>query len=415
MPQLACLGGNPVTGNLISEKTLKTQKELERQYLLDVHASEIWDDWPGVNSMAAKFEKEWAEFNQSKHAALLTNGTHTLQVALESLGIGYGDEVIVPGLTWQATASAVCDVNAVPVLVDLEPDTFCIDPALVEAAITPKTRAIIPVHLYHRLADLDRLLAIAKKYKLYFIEDCAHTHGSRWNNQPAGTFGEFGSFSFQSSKLVTSGEGGALLMQDEALYWKVVSQRSCGREFKPEVKVHSGNYRMTGFQAAILRAQVAAHAENAALIDRNGLALDRAIDAAPGVKALRRHPKITRQCSYCFAFLYDSATYDGLPAADFRKALTAECGVDFFTTYTPLSHSEVYYPHTKKRHQLNPEYVAAITPSRWQLPVADDLWANQAVLALWKIFQCAPEKAHLVTDAITKIYANRHELLAAIR
>jgi len=415
MPQLACLGGSPVIGNLLGEKTLKSAKDLERQYLLEVHASEIWDDWPGVDSVASKFEKEWAEFNGSKYAALLTNGTHTLQVALESLGIGYGDEVIVPGLTWQATASAVCDVNAVPVLVDVEPDTFCIDPVLVEAAITPRTRAIIPVHLYHRLADLDRLRAMAKKHRLFLIEDCAHVHGSRWNNQTTGTFGEFGSFSFQSSKLVYSGEGGALLMQDESLYWKAVSQRSCGREFKPGVKVHSGNYRMTSFQAAILRAQLTVYAENAGLIDRNGLALDRAIDAAPGVKSLPRHPKITRQCSYCFAFLYEPEAWDGLPAAEFRKALTAELGLDFFTTYTPLSHSELYDPHTKKRHQLNPDYLAAITPSRWNLPVADDLWANKAVIALWKIFHCPPERAHLLTEAIAKIHANRHALIKAIR
>lgn len=415
MSKLACLGGTPVSENLRQPKTLKSNKDLERQYLLEVHESGVWDDWPGNDSMAAKFEKEWADFNQSKHAALLTNGTHTLQVALETLEIGYGDEVIVPGITWQATASAVCDVNAIPVLVDVEPDTLCIDPILVEAAITPKTRAIIPVHLYHRLADIDRLLAIARKHNLYLIEDCAHTHGSQWNNQPVGTFGDFGSFSFQQSKLVNAGEGGALLMQKTDYYWKVVSQRSCGREFKPGVKIHSGNYRMTGFQAAILRAQVAAHAENANLINQNGLALDQAIDAAPGVKSLRRSPQITRQCSYCFGFLYDPAAYDDLPTAEFRKALTAELGIDFYSTYTPLSHSEVYYPHTKKRHQLNPEYVAAINPARWDLPVADDLWANRAVLALWNIFQCPPERAHQVTEAIAKIYENRHTLLQNIR
>jgi len=165
-------------------------------------------------------------------------------------------------------------------------------------------------------------------------------------------------------------------MQDEEHYWKVVSQRSCGREFRPGFKEHSGNYRMTSFQAAILRGQLAALKENAPVIDRNGLALDGAIAEAPGVRPLRRNPHINRQCGYAFVFLYDRATFDGLSAAAFRQALSAETGVNFGTTYTPLSHSEVYYPQTKKRHHLSQSYLEAITPSRWPLPVTEDLWQN---------------------------------------
>ena len=280
MNKLALNGGSPVTRNLLEHQNLVRHKDLERKYLLDAFESDVWDDWPGVESQASLFEKEWAEFNNSPFAALLTNGTHTLQVALESLGIGYGDEVLVPGITWQATASAVCDVNAVPVLVDVDPRTLTIDPEKAEAAITPRTRAMIPVHLYHRLADMDQLLEIAKKHGLYIIEDCAHTHGSLWDGKNAGTIGDFGSFSFQSSKLVNSGEGGALLMQTEENYLKVVSQRSCGREFKPGVKVHSGNYRMTAFQAGILRGKLAALKENVDRFDKQGLGW---------MRRLRRH------------------------------------------------------------------------------------------------------------------------------
>jgi dTDP-4-amino-4,6-dideoxygalactose transaminase len=378
---------------------------------LEVHESQVWDDWPEVESMAYQFQKEWAEFNQSKFCALLNNGTHTLQVALEALNIGYGDEVIVPGLTWQATASAVCNVNAIPVLVDVQSDTLCLDPHKVAAAITPRTRAIIPVHLYHRMVDMDELLSLAEKHRLHIIEDCAHTHGSQWDGKSAGTFGAFGSYSFQRSKLVNSAEGGALLMQDEDNYWKIVSQRSCGREYRTGIKIHSGNYRLTSFQAAVLRGQLAALKVNAPVMDQNGRALDEAIAKSPGVSPLRRNPHITRQCSYGYVFLYDKATYNGLDNPAFRKALSAELGFEFWTTYTPLSHSEVYYPHTKKRHQLNPEYLAAINPGHWELPVADDLWKNSAVLAHWPILACPPGRAHLLTDAIIKIYENRDELL----
>lgn len=413
MSRLACLGGSPVTTNILQKSDLTFRRDLERKYLLEVYESRVWDDWPDEESMASVFQKEWAEFNGSNYCALLTNGTHTLQVALETLDIGYGDEVIVPGITWQATASAVCDVNAVPVLVDVDPETLCIDPQKVEEAITANTRAIIPVHLYHRMADLDRLLPIVKKHNLFMIEDCAHTHGSQWDGKAAGTFGDFGSFSFQSSKLMTGGEGGALLMQDEVNYWKVVSQRSCGREYKPGVRLHSGNYRMTSFQAAVLRGQLAALKRNAPIMDRNGLALDRAVAAAPGVKPLRRNKHITRQCGYSYAFLYDKDFYDGLKLADFRRALSEELGFEFDTAYTPLSHSELYTPHYKKRHHLSELYLQAITPSRWNLPVADELWQNKVVVGLWQLYGCPPDRAKLLTDAITKIYENRHELMKA--
>jgi L-glutamine:2-deoxy-scyllo-inosose/3-amino-2,3-dideoxy-scyllo-inosose aminotransferase len=412
MSALAYLGGKPVTKGLLAGCRLRRRADLERKYLLQAYESGVWDDWPGVDSMAARFEREWADFHGSAHCVLLTNGTHSLQLALEALDIGFGDEVIVPGLTWQATAAAVCDVNAVPVLVDVDPETMCIDPVAAEQAITPRTRAIIAVHLYHRLADLQALGQLANKHHLHLIEDCAHVHGSQWAGRGVGTYGVFGSFSFQSSKLITAGEGGALLMQDETLYWKVVSQRLCGREVRTGIKVHSGNYRMTSLQAAVLRGQLAALRRNAPLLDRNGLALDKAVAEAPGVRPLRRDPRITRQCSYAFAFLYEPQAFDGLKASLFRQALSAELGVSFDTTYTPLNHSEVYFPHTKRRHQLSKAYVRAITPGRWRLPVAEDLYRNRAVLTPWKILACPPERASYLTEAIAKIHQHRASLLA---
>lgn len=412
MSKLAYLGGKPVSENILGKAKFCFRKDLERKYLIQTYDSGKWDDWPKCkDSMAAIFQKEWAAFNRSEFCALLTNGTHTLQVALEALDIGAGDEVIVPGLTWQATASAVCDVNATPVLVDVDEDTLCMDPNKVERAITRRTRVIIPVHLYHRMADMDALMRIAKKHHLHVVEDCAHTHGSQWDGRGAGTLGDFGSYSFQRSKLMNSGEGGALLMQKEDCYWKVVSQRSCGREFKKGIKVHSGNYRMTSFQAAILRGQLAALKINAPLIDRNGLALDCAVAAAPGVRPLRRNKHITRQCSYGFAFLYDKDAFDGLDGGVFRNALSAELGCGFGTTYTPLSHSEVYYPHMKRRHALSHAYLRSIAPSHWNLPVAEELWRHRAVIIGWRIFSCPPKRTGLLTDAIAKIYEHRAALL----
>ena len=416
MSKLALLGGVPVTTRLLGAARFARRRDLELNYLLQAYRSGLWDDWPdNSQTMAAAFRKEWAAFSKSRFCALVTNGTHSMQIALEALDIGPGDEVIVPGLTWQATAAVVCDVNAVPVMVDVDPETLCIDPLKVEQAVTRRTRAIIPVHLYHRMADMNAIRRIARKHHLHIVEDCAHAHGSQWDGRGAGTLGDFGSYSFQISKLITGGEGGCLLMQKEEYYWKVASLKACGREFKPGYRIHSGNFRMTSFQAAILRGQLAAFRKNAPLIDRNGLALDKAVAAAPGVRPLRRDKHITRQCGYCFVFLYDKEAFDGLPGAAFRRALSAELGVGFGCTYTPLSHSDLYTPHTKKRHELSPGYVKAITPARWDLPVADDLWKDRAVATSWHVFACPPARAGLLTDAIVKIYEHRAELLKAAK
>jgi L-glutamine:2-deoxy-scyllo-inosose/3-amino-2,3-dideoxy-scyllo-inosose aminotransferase len=410
MAKTALAGGKPVTTDLLGVSRLTFRNDLERRYLLEAFESGPGDDWPGERSMASIFAEEFARFQSAAFCALLTNGTHTLQVALETLDIGFGDEVIVPGLTWQATASAVCDVNAVPILVDVEPDTMCIDPAAVERAVTARTRAIVPVHLYGRMADLDRIMRVARRHRLAVIEDGAHAHGAQWNGRGAGSFGDFGSFSFQSSKVMRSFEGGALLARREEDYWKIVSQRSCGREYRPGIRVHSGNYRITSLQAAILRGQLAAMKRNAPVMDRAGRALDAAVAAAPGVRALRRSPHLTRQTGYAFGFLFDPGAWEGISGATFRRALSAELSWAFETTYTPLPHSEVYYPHTKRRHALSPSYVKAITPSRWRLPVAEELWKDRAVLTSWRIFGLAPSRAGLLTDAVTKLWENRDEL-----
>jgi L-glutamine:2-deoxy-scyllo-inosose/3-amino-2,3-dideoxy-scyllo-inosose aminotransferase len=408
--KLALLGGEPVTASLLDSSALCRKADLERKYLLEAYDSGNWDGWLAQGSQAIAFEEEFAEFNLSRYCLLVTNGTHALQLALEALDIGFGDEVIVPGLTWQATAAVACDVNAVPVLVDVDPDTLCVDPAKVEEAITPRTRAIMPVHLYNRMADIDRLRDIAQRHGLHVIEDCSHTHGSRWRERGAGTFFDFGTYSFQSTKLMNSAEGGAILTQSEELYGKLISQRACGREMKKGCRVHSGNYRMTSLQAGILRGQLEALRKNADIIHQSGLELDKAVEAAPGVNVLRRDRSVTRQCGYAFVFAYDPQRYDGMDCGIFRKALSAELGVEFGSTYEPLNCSPYYFPHTKRRHQIGGGYTDAINPKQWLLPCAEEAYRNRAVAAGWRLFGCDRRRVHLLTDAIAKIYEHRSEL-----
>lgn len=264
----AVLGGEPV--GRLPDAQWPVYGGRERELLSQVLDS---GEWAYDGPLEADFERRFAEVQTARYGLCVANGTVALQLALEALDVGVGDEVIVPGFTWQATAAAVLDVNAVPVLVDSEPETYCIDPSLVEAAITPRTRAIIVVHLYGSLTDMDSILDIARRHNLYVIEDCAHSHGSQWNGRGAGSLGDIGCFSFQLSKTLTAGEGGFVTTNDPSLRELLYSLRNCGRRragagdehWRP---IQSGNYRMTEWQAAVLLGQLERFEDQARRWDR---------------------------------------------------------------------------------------------------------------------------------------------------
>ena len=253
MEQLGINGGAPV--RTAPFPAWPEFDDTERQLVLEVLDSRQW--WATQGTKVKEFERQWGDFHGTGPAIAVTNGSHTLELALLGLDVGAGDEVIVPNWTFVATAAAVLMVNAVPVLVDVEFGTGCIDPVAVEAAITPRTRAVIAVHIAGHPADMDALSTICKKHGLALIEDCAHAHGSSWNNQPVGTLGDAGSYSFQASKLMTGGEGGAVIAKNPDIAAKVRSFSDCGRRPGEWFYSHyalGGNYRMTEWQGAILGA-----------------------------------------------------------------------------------------------------------------------------------------------------------------
>lgn len=345
--------------------------EIER--LGDVLRSGAWAfDGP----LELEFEQAFATSQTARFGVCVANGTVALQLALEALDIGAGDEVIVPGLTWQADAAAVLDVNALPVLVDVEPDTYCIDPAGVEAAITARTRAVICVHLYDGLADLDHLLEICGRRGLHLIEDCAHSHGSRWNDRGVGSLGDLGTFSFQSTKLLTAGEGGLVTTNDPSLREQIYSLRNCGRRRPGSLDEHwrpiqSGNYRMTEWQAAVLLSQLERFPEQLATRQVAVRYLDDALRRIPGIRPTARRPQVTSQGLYGYVIRYDESAFDGLPVDAFREALTAELGVEVPAVYEPLSDSPLLRPHTKRRHHLSADYWRRIDPRTYRLPVSE--------------------------------------------
>jgi L-glutamine:2-deoxy-scyllo-inosose/3-amino-2,3-dideoxy-scyllo-inosose aminotransferase len=368
MARLAINGGEPVRTKAWPSWPIRGKREEE--LLLEVCRS---GDWAAANRpMEAEFAEKFAGFSRAKYAVCLMNGTVALQLALEALDIGAGDEVIVPGYTWQATAAACLDVNAIPIIVDVDPETYCIDPALVEAAITPRTRAIIPVHLYGSMADMDRIMEIARKHGLKVIEDCAQTHGSRWREMGAGVIGDVGSFSMQHSKVLTSGEGGAAITNDDNLYDRLCALRHCGRPRQGEKSpIQSGNYRMTEFQAAVLLAGMERLEDQVNLRDENAQYLSKRLAEIPGIKPMKRHPQITRQSYFSYAFRYDPSGFKGAPRSAFLKALAAEIGLAPWIIFEPLNRATLYNPQTKKRHHWSQEYWQAIDPSHFELPVCD--------------------------------------------
>lgn len=215
--------------------------------------------WISANGrFIREFEEKFAAFCGVKYALACCNGTVTLHLALKALGIGPGDEVIMPTLTYIATANAVAYCGATPVFVDSEPDTWNVAPAAIEEKITSKTKAIIPVHLYGLACDMDAIMDIAHKHSLYVVEDAAEAHGAKWGNMVVGSMGDIGSFSFFGNKIITSGEGGMLTTNSEELYEKMKTLRSQGVD--PHKRYWhtcvAYNYRMTNLQAAVGLAQL---------------------------------------------------------------------------------------------------------------------------------------------------------------
>lgn len=230
-------------------------KGKEFQYLVEAFLS-TWISSKG--EYIKRFENNFSAFCDCNYGVAVSNGTVALHLALVALGIGKGDEVIVPDLTFAATINAVLHANATPVIVDIELDSWCIDPNEVKRAISPRTKAIIPVHLYGQPCDMDKIMIIAKKNKLFVIEDCAEAHGAVFNAKKVGSFGNIGCFSFFANKVITTGEGGMCVTNSKQLYEKMKMLRDHGMSQTKKYwhDLVGYNYRMTNMQAAIGCAQL---------------------------------------------------------------------------------------------------------------------------------------------------------------
>lgn len=334
MSELALLGGSKAKRKPFP--LWPQYDDNERRALQEVLESRVWWRTPGTKTL--EFEKAFAEYHGARHGIAVTNGTAALEVTMAALGIGQGDEVIVPNFTFVATASAVLFANALPVLVEVDPETHCIDPALAEAAITPRTKAIIAVHMGGHPADLDRLQEIAKRHGIHLVEDSAHAHGSEWRGRKIGTFGTAATFSFQASKLMTAGEGGIIISNDDAFERQARSVHDCGRmpgEWFYSHFIYGSNYRLSEWQGAVLNVQLGRLEEQTLHRHRNGRLLDKLFAGIPGITPQKCDPRCTRNGQYAYIFHVDARQFSGISTENFIAALNAE-GIPTQASYPPL-------------------------------------------------------------------------------
>jgi len=316
--------------------------DAERKALNEVLESRVWWRTPGTKTL--EFEQVFARFHGARHGIAVTNGTAALEVTIAALGIGSGDEVIVPDFTFVATASAVLFANALPVLVDVEPHTYCLDPQLAEAAITPRTKAIIAVHMGGHPADLDALGALAKRHGIALIEDSAHAHASEWRGRRIGTFGVAGTFSFQSSKLITAGEGGIIISNDDGFERNARSVHDCGRmpgEWFYSHFVYGSNYRLSEWQGAVLMAQLGRLDEQTRIRHQNARVLDRELSQIPGITPQKLDERCTRNSQYAYIFHVDKEKFAGISTERFIEAINAE-GIPHQASYPPLHELDMF-------------------------------------------------------------------------
>jgi L-glutamine:scyllo-inosose aminotransferase len=376
--KLAIHGGSPVRAR--PWPRWSEFGEAERVGLQRVLESQNWGGHPSPNVEAKALSREFAAYVGSTYAVPTLNGTISLTLALQAARLSPGAEVITSAYTFVGTASAIVAAGCVPVFVDVLPETYCLDPDQVEAAVGARTEAIMPVHLACSMADLDRLGELAQRRGLLLVEDCAHAHGARWRGRGAGSIGDFGSFSMQTTKLMTAGEGGLITTSNGTYEQRLQSLVNCGRKEPgydgfPE-RLLGTNARITEWQAAVLREQLRRlpeqHQRRATRIER----FEKQIVGVPGLRPLTRDERVTGRTAYQFILRYDSAYFAGVPRDDALLALIAEgvpCSGRF---YVPIPEDPLFAmdPRTNPVARSGVDYSGRALPVTRRAAYQESIW-----------------------------------------
>ena len=418
----ALLGGDPVRA--------KTKK-FPSWPVIGKHDEDAWGEvlrekrWCRLGATAADaFEKEFAKRTGSKECLLTANGTSALWTALNGLGIGPSDEVLVTPYTFVATVNVIILQYALPVFVDVDPESFLMDPEKIEAAITERTRCILPVHLGGSVADLDRILAIGKKHGIPVIEDACQAHMAEWRGKKAGTLGDAGCFSFQVSKNLPSGEGGAVLTQDSELMDRCYSFHTNGMQRKdrrtgPGYHMNGANLRMTEFQGALLMSQLARFEEHCQVRESNAAHLTARLNEIDGIEPAKMYDGCTRNAYHLFMARYRPEKFAGLSRDRFFEALREE-GIPCSGGYGGVDGTSPLNLEPFIENALNTRGYRAIYSEKQvkdylesnKCPVNDQL-CREAIWFWQSMFLGEREDMDQIADAMLKIQAHASELAKA--
>lgn len=375
--------------------------EADVNSILEVVRSGQWGN-PDCGENVKAFEDEFAEFCGARYALACVNGSVALRLALIASGVRPGDEVIITPYTFIATSSIVLEANCVPVFADIDPRTYNIDPEQIEKAITKKTKAIIPVHFAGQACEMDKITGIAKKYNLRVIEDACHGHGAEYKGRKLGSIGDAGCFSFQSSKNLTSGEGGMIITNDEALYDMMNSLRNVGRIKGGQWYEHhylGCNYRITQLQTALLRTQLRRLDEQTRIRHQNGTYLNSLLEKIDGIKPLERGLGETLHSYHIYIFRYDKTRFNGLPKPEFAQMLAAE-GIPCFMGYPKPLYKQPLFQQKNFMCYAIPDYVDYTNVS---CPVAEKACSEEAVWIMQNAMLGTKKDMEMFAAAITKI------------
>ena len=394
---LAIDGGTPVRTKPFYPWPVHDDREVAA--LREVVEGGNWGGFPSPNVHAARLAEAFARFQGARYGICTSSGTAAIEVALKAAGVRAGDEVIIPALTFVATAAAALYMGAVPVFADIDPDSWCLDPEEAERAVTSRTKAIVPVHLGSRMADMDAVMDVARRHNLRVVEDCAHMHGGRWRGRGAGSIGDLGAFSFQQSKLMTAGEGGMILTSDDELAAACHAYVDCGRlrpgDAPPKSQgIFGWNYRMTEFQAAVLQVQLDRLEDQQVVREAHKAYLTDRLQQIDGVATLPEDSRMTTKSGYGYYLRYLADRCGGVRRDKFVFALRAE-GI-------PAS-GAFYEPVYRDRLFAWRDMNVGIDYSTVSCPVAERVAYTESVWLPHQIFLGQREDIDDVVTAIEKV------------
>lgn len=413
----ALLGGKPVRTTQWPTWPLWKPEQDEKQ-LLEVIRSGIWSR----ANVVSEFEAKWAATLGVKRSLAVVNGTSAIIAALTQLDIRGGDEVLVPPYTFIGTVAPVLATGAMPIFVDVDPETFQIDPAKIEAKITPRTKAIIPVHILGLPANMPQILAIAKKHNLVVIEDACQAHLAEINHQKVGTFGHAGCFSFQNSKNLAIGEGGAIVSNDDAFMDRCFSYHNYGNPYGmvsgvigAGTLIQGTKLRLTEYQAAIGLAQLKRLDAETTTRNTNAAYLKAKIKNIPGIVPYKLYDDVTRAAFHLFPFRYKKEGFKGLSREVFLKALTAE-GIPCLKGYATLNNMPYLNDafQSKNYQKMYPRTMLNFNSyvERNHCPQNDRLCNEEAVWFTQNMLLGSQADMDEIANAIEKIYTHADKLLS---